>query len=88
MKEQHLRRALGQTRPVLWEAGEPAGDGARRFAGYTDTYLRVEVDAPAGVELENRIEPVLLSGLAGAPPDRLTGTRTDRLASPGSSPPG
>ncbi len=76
MKAEHLARAVGRTRPVLWEAGEPAaGGGARRFSGYTDTYLRVETEAPAGLDLENRIEPVLLAGVAGDPPDRLTAAR-------------
>ncbi len=78
MKEDHLRRAVGQTRQVLWEAGERAasGDGGRRFSGYTDTYLRVETEVAADLDLENRIEPVHLSAVAGAPPDRLIGTRT------------
>lgn len=77
MKAEHLARAAGQTRPVLWETGEPAerGEGWRRFAGYTDTYLRVETETPAGVDLENWIEPVLLAGAAGDPPDRLIGIR-------------
>jgi threonylcarbamoyladenosine tRNA methylthiotransferase MtaB len=76
MKLDHLTRAIGQTRPVLWETGEraPGGDGARRFSGYTDTYLRVEVDSPAGVDLENRIERVQLTRL-GSPADRLIGVR-------------
>ena len=82
MKAEHLTRAVGQVRPVLWESGErgPRGDGARRFSGYTDTYLRVDTEAAADVELENAIEPVLLAAVAGAPPDRLTGTRTDTRA--------
>ena len=51
-----------------------------RFSGYTDTYLRVETEVPADIDLENAIEPVLLAAVAGAPPDRLTGTRTDTRA--------
>ncbi|HWM85972.1 MAG TPA: tRNA (N(6)-L-threonylcarbamoyladenosine(37)-C(2))-methylthiotransferase MtaB [Kofleriaceae bacterium] len=74
MKAEHLTRAVGQTRPVLWETGE-ACDGARRFSGYTDTYLRVETEVPPDVDLENRIEPVLLARVAGDPPDRLAVTR-------------
>ena len=90
MREQHLARAVGQTRAVLWETGErgASGDGARRFTGYTDTYLKVETEAPVDVDLENRIEPVRLAGLAGSPPDRLTGTRTDTSAAAGSARPG
>jgi threonylcarbamoyladenosine tRNA methylthiotransferase MtaB len=77
MKAEHLARAVGQTRPVLWESGEPSarGDGGRRFSGYTDTYLRVEVETPADIELDNSIEPVLLAEVAGVPPDRLIGQR-------------
>jgi threonylcarbamoyladenosine tRNA methylthiotransferase MtaB len=90
MKEEHLARAIGQTRPVLWESSERAaiGDGGRRFSGYTDTYLRVETDVAAEVGLRNRIEPVFLSGLAGSPPDRLNGRRTDTSAGAGSARPG
>ena len=53
-------RAVGQTRPVLWETGERGarGDGSLRFSGYTDTYLRVEIEMPAAIDLENAIEPV------------------------------
>jgi threonylcarbamoyladenosine tRNA methylthiotransferase MtaB len=77
MKAEHLARAVGQTRPVLWENGERGsrGDGSRRFSGYTDTYLRVETETAADGELENRIEPVLLDAVAGEPPDRLTAVR-------------
>jgi threonylcarbamoyladenosine tRNA methylthiotransferase MtaB len=74
MKAAHLERALGQTREVLWESHE-ARDSVWRFGGYTDTYIKVEAEVPAGVDLENRIEPVTLAGLAGAPPDRLRGVR-------------
>jgi threonylcarbamoyladenosine tRNA methylthiotransferase MtaB len=76
MKAEHLMRAVGQTRPVLWEAGEDLEGGeGRRFSGYTDTYLKVETVVGAGVDLENAIEPVLLSGPLGDPPDRLAGAR-------------
>ncbi len=81
MKADHLTRAVGQVRPVLWESGERGGrDDGSRFAGYTDTYLRVETEVPADIDLDNAIEPVLLAAVAGAPPDRLTGTRTDTRA--------
>ena len=68
MKAEHLARAVGQTRQVLWEAGEEG-----RFAGYTDTYLRVETEVAMGIELENRIESVRLAASDG---DRLIGERS------------
>jgi threonylcarbamoyladenosine tRNA methylthiotransferase MtaB len=71
MKAEHLARAVGQRRPVLWESAEELA-GARRFAGYTDTYLRVETEVAAGVDLENRIETVELAAVDG---DRLIGAR-------------
>ena len=82
MKAEHLSRAVGQVRPVLWESGERSGrgDGSLRFSGYTDTYLRVEIEMLEAIDLENAIEPTLLAAVAGSPPDRLTGTRTDTHA--------
>ena len=72
MKAEHLARAVGQRREVLWESAEEIA-GQRRFSGYTDTYLRVETAAPAGIELENRIESALLVAVDG---DRLIGARS------------
>ena len=71
MKAEHLARAVGQTRVVLWESAEELA-GSRRFAGYTDTYLRVETEVAMGIDLENRIEPVRLAAVDG---DRLIGAR-------------
>lgn len=72
MKAEHLTGNLNQTRPVLWEgAGEPLPDGRRLWSGYTDNYLRVETTIAAGYDLENRVTPVLLSGLGGQPADHL-----------------
>jgi len=71
MKAEHLARAVGQRREVLWESADETA-GSRRFAGYTDTYLRVETEVAAGVELENRIEAVELAAVDG---DRLIGAR-------------
>jgi len=74
MKAQMLGRSVGATRSVLWEGpGESLPSGELRWTGYTENYLRVETTTPAGLNLENRILPVQLSGLAGDPPDRLTG---------------
>jgi threonylcarbamoyladenosine tRNA methylthiotransferase MtaB len=49
----------GTTAEVLWE--EARQDGGRRlWSGYTGNYLRVETEAPAALDLHNRIEPVRL----------------------------
>jgi threonylcarbamoyladenosine tRNA methylthiotransferase MtaB len=71
MKAQHLARAVGQRREVLWESADEIA-GGRRFAGYTDTYLRVETEVTADVDLENRIETIELAAVDG---DRLIGVR-------------
>ena len=47
----------GCVRPVLLEHSKPG----RKMSGFTDNYLRVELDAPA--ELDNTIVPVRLGGL-------------------------
>ncbi|HEY8144987.1 MAG TPA: tRNA (N(6)-L-threonylcarbamoyladenosine(37)-C(2))-methylthiotransferase MtaB [Kofleriaceae bacterium] len=74
MKAEHLARAVGQTREVLWETAEVEDSVVRRFAGYTDTYLRVEVVMePVTIDLENRIEKVHLAAIDG---DRLVGVRS------------
>ncbi len=74
MKAQILGRYVGATRSVLWEGpGEKLPAGDVRWTGYTENYLRVETTTPAGLNLENRILPVRLTGLVGEPPDRLTG---------------
>ncbi len=74
MKAETLARAIGSVQQVLWEGpGESLASGEVRWTGYTGNYLRVETVTPAGVDLENRIMPVQIAGLAGAPPDRLEG---------------
>ncbi len=74
MKAEHLQRALGQQRAVLWEgAGEPVRPGIRRWLGYTDNYLRVETLAPDDQQLENTITTTRLQACLGNPPDRLQG---------------
>ena len=55
MKAARLAAAVGTTRPVLWEQPIRTDDGALRWLGYTDNYLRTEAVIPAGVRLENRI---------------------------------
>ena len=74
MKAQTLARYVGAVQPVLWEGpGQTLPSGELRWSGYTGNYLRVEVITPADSDLENRIETVRLTSLAGDPPDRLTG---------------
>jgi threonylcarbamoyladenosine tRNA methylthiotransferase MtaB len=61
LKRAHHLRFVGDMRSVLWEgAGTTTETGERRFAGYTDNYLRVETWVPARVDLENRITDVRL----------------------------
>lgn len=48
------KRYTGTVRPVLLERGRPG----RPMSGFTDNYIKVEVDAPA--HLDNTVVPVLL----------------------------
>ena len=48
----------GTVRPVLLEHPRPG----HKMSGFTDNYLRVELEAPA--ELDNCIVPVRLAGLS------------------------
>ena len=74
MKAETLARYLGQTRQVLWEGpGEKLPSGQLRWTGYTENYLRVETLQPADRSLENQVLATHLSGLAGDPPERLSG---------------
>jgi threonylcarbamoyladenosine tRNA methylthiotransferase MtaB len=69
-----VRRAfIGQVRPVLWESR--GADGA--WSGLTDNYLRVLAAADDGMDLHNRITPVLLTGIDG---DDLRGEIAGRAA--------
>ena len=61
-------RNVGTTRPVLWEGGgQQLTDQADTvlFNGLTDNYLRVMAQAPAGLDLGNKITPVRLDELHG-----------------------
>lgn len=70
---QERTRFLHQARPVLWEqlhgdlSAEQAGttEAMHLWRGFTDNYLPVMVEAPAAVDLHNRITPVQLDGLDG-----------------------
>ncbi len=66
-------RFLHQVRPVLWEQVQgdlsaqqtDSGAAARLWRGFTDNYLPALVEAPATLDLHNRITPVRLDGLDG-----------------------
>jgi threonylcarbamoyladenosine tRNA methylthiotransferase MtaB len=56
MKRAHLERFVGEERPVLWEGDfEVVEEGARRWSGYTDNYLRVQTLTAPDVNLENQL---------------------------------
>jgi hypothetical protein len=59
------RSFLGDTRPVLWENSMVGVNGAVRWTGLTDNYLRVLAEVPAGVDLHDRISAVRLVRLDG-----------------------
>ena len=61
-------RNVGTTRPVLWEgSGQQLTDQADKVLlnGLTDNYLRVMAQAPAGLDLSNKITPIRLDELHG-----------------------
>jgi threonylcarbamoyladenosine tRNA methylthiotransferase MtaB len=58
------RSSLGEERPVLWENAAGA-NGATRWTGLTDNYLRVLAESPAGVDLHNHVSLVRLARLDG-----------------------
>ena len=53
------QRFLGQTRKVLWESRKPDGT----ISGYTDNYIRVDLDDTTGSALRNQILPTRLTRL-------------------------
>ncbi len=67
--EAFASRFVGTVRPVLLE--HPQGKD-KKMAGFTDNYLRVEVDG-ATASLDNSIVPVLITGIDPAN-ESLTGT--------------
>ncbi|MCC6749357.1 MAG: tRNA (N(6)-L-threonylcarbamoyladenosine(37)-C(2))-methylthiotransferase MtaB [Deltaproteobacteria bacterium] len=79
-----LARAVGQTRPVLWE-GEPRElpDGRWGYEGFTDQYLTVRAAVPAGIALENVITP---TALVAAEADYLRGEIPDAAHPQGGAP--
>lgn len=67
LRQQFLQRFVGTTRPVLLETPKPDG----RQGGYTDNYLRVQINRPASAALRNQLIPVHLQRLQG---ETLLGT--------------
>ncbi len=68
MKQEHLARFVGDSRPVLWEGkGEAQTHGQRRWSGYTDNYLRIETLAPEDLDLENRVVETRVEGIHAQP---------------------
>ena len=64
MKRAAFSRYLGSTVNVLLEKAQPIEGNKVLYFGYTPNYLRVEVCAPEGFELENKIVPVQLLELS------------------------
>lgn len=58
MRRQTLRHHIGRTLPVLIESGDAQGWG-----GYTPNYLRVAATGPDGMDMQNRIAEVLITGI-------------------------
>jgi threonylcarbamoyladenosine tRNA methylthiotransferase MtaB len=56
---------LSERRKVLWEKPLEREDGATRWMGFTDNYLRVVTESPAEPGLHNRISTVRLERLDG-----------------------
>jgi threonylcarbamoyladenosine tRNA methylthiotransferase MtaB len=56
---------LGDTRPVLWENCTAGVNGAVRWTGLTDNYLRVQAETSDGVDLRDRVSAVRLGRLDG-----------------------
>lgn len=63
LERAHTTRFLETTRPVLWERSGRVEDGAIRWSGHTDNYLRVCALTPRDVELGNTILPARLTRL-------------------------
>lgn len=70
LKSATLERFVGRRFPVLIEGPPATGEN---WQGYTPNFLRVEIEQPATLSLENRIETVRLQRI-GASGDTLIGT--------------
>jgi len=54
LEQEFNRRFIGTTLPVLWESGEPTGNGLR-WSGLTDNYIRVTTETRDGIDLTNSV---------------------------------
>jgi len=62
MRAEVHRKFVGTIRPVLWEKPrEGKTKGTEIYRGYTENYLRVRLEAPAGTNLVNTISNVRLA---------------------------
>jgi threonylcarbamoyladenosine tRNA methylthiotransferase MtaB len=65
MQSDACRPYLGTARPILWEKPRPGtGSDTEIYRGYTDNYLRVQMEVPAGLGLANTIADARLASLA------------------------
>ena len=58
MRHQFLSQYIGQIHSVLWES-----QNNNKWVGYTDNFIRVEMNTPCTENLENRISDVRVTGL-------------------------
>ena len=66
-RAQALEKALGTTRPVLWERRPRVlSSGELLWRGHTDTYLRVTTTTPMGPRMGNSVTQTLLTELETA----------------------
>jgi threonylcarbamoyladenosine tRNA methylthiotransferase MtaB len=78
-------RFVGRTVPVLWEAPEDFGD-TRRWSGLTDYYVRVATEAPATIDLTNRVTPTRIAAtLPGGLLGEVAGVSIPNLIEPQSN---
>ncbi len=67
LKQINQQANLGAELPVLIESkAETSAEGAILWSGYTPNFLRVAVQAPAGLALENQIRQVRLEAISEA----------------------
>jgi threonylcarbamoyladenosine tRNA methylthiotransferase MtaB len=65
LKRQQLRNQMSTCSEVLWERGQPAENGMTTFDGYTRNFSRIRTHVASGLDLENQITPVTITGLEG-----------------------
>lgn len=59
LKANALEQALGETTEVLWESPKKSTlNGHQHFNGYTNNFLRAQIDVPDDMDLSSNITPV------------------------------